>query len=268
MFSELRADAERAVKRIKVHHQLEKEVSQNPVSLNAERVKLKGEMQELIKKEWFFLRRDILSWCKSAMGKETFLLKEKPVSFRVISGLPASVKVEFANQLELALTLEGFENVSADFYDIDGLERQWAREKKNTTTKFSTYKSMYAFLDCDTQEFTQSLFTLSTGAPLLASPPAGEGASDAPPNPFTPPPNSAPSFHLSLSWKTLQKNIEDELEDVKGNVSEKCSICSESKTMCTIVPCGHMCCRKCANKKTTCPFCREGYTCIVPIYRP
>lgn len=47
-----------------------------------------------------------------------------------------------------------------------------------------------------------------------------------------------------------------------------CRICLSNEVDMTVVPCGHVLCRRCVSEVSRCPFCRLQVTRTIKIFRP
>jgi len=72
----------------------------------------------------------------------------------------------------------------------------------------------------------------------------------------------SPRLVIDLDWSNLEvrENFKHHHRSTQpgaracGNVIQECAICHETREMCCLSPCGHICCSACHRGK--CPFCR------------
>lgn len=76
-------------------------------------------------------------------------------------------------------------------------------------------------------------------------------------------------FGMTSSLYIVQERVEKATKEADtAKAAWICRVCLSSEVDITIVPCGHVLCRRCSSAVSRCPFCRLQVTKAIRIFRP
>mmetsp|Transcript_74427 Transcript_74427/g.168606 ORF Transcript_74427/g.168606 Transcript_74427/m.168606 type:complete len:197 (+) Transcript_74427:87-677(+) len=77
-------------------------------------------------------------------------------------------------------------------------------------------------------------------------------------------------YVAELGWAVPERpsKLQRAASPKRGNLQAECGVCTQTKPVTALVPCGHVLCHDCAEKPGVCPFCRKAAEARQVLFKP